>query len=203
MFKLRRPRLAAVVVIVGLVVTAAGLSETGLLHNLFAGADKPPPREFPVMEPSRPIRLAIPSLKIRADVHGLGLADDGSIAVPPLHRHRQAGWYDRGPTPGEFGPAIIVGHADTRDGPSIFHELPRIRPGAKIEVTRRDRSVGIFEVNSVESFDKKKLPAERVYGDYARPGLRLITCGGEFRGGGIGYVDNVVVFASLVDTRDP
>ncbi|HEU4424024.1 MAG TPA: class F sortase, partial [Pilimelia sp.] len=61
--------------------------------------------------------------------------------------------------------------------------------------------VAIFKVNSVERFAKTRLPAERVYGDYSRPSLRLITCGGRWLGTGIGYEDNLVVFASLVDAR--
>jgi hypothetical protein len=40
-----------------------------------------------------------------------------------------------------------------------------------------------------------------VYGDFSRPGLRLITCGGEWKGGSIGYADNIIVFASLVGSR--
>ncbi|MFI6762047.1 class F sortase [Micromonospora sp. NPDC050417] len=197
--------LAVLLVILGVFATGAGLGHSGssLWGTLASGADRPPPHDFPVMEPSRPIRVEIDSIRVRAPVHQVGLADDGSIAVPPLEKHNETGWYDRGPTPGQFGPAIIVGHADTRDGPSVFHDLVKLRPGARIEVTREDRSVAIFEVNSVEHFDKAKLPEERLYGSYERPGLRLITCGGEWVGGSIGYADNVVAFASLVDTRDP
>jgi len=195
--------LAVLFFAVGAFATVAGLGESGVWRDLLAGADKPPPREFPVLESSRPTRIAIPSIDVRVPVYGVGLADDGSIAVPPLHRQHEAGWYDRGPTPGEFGPAIIVGHIDSASGPSVFYSLPKLRPGARIEVTRRDRSVAIFEVNSVEHFDKARLPVERVYGDYTRPSLRLITCGGEFLGGGAGYADNVVVFASLVGAREP
>ncbi|MFY1632678.1 class F sortase [Solwaraspora sp. WMMB335] len=183
-------------------VVAIAASGEGSWRDILAGGNNPPPREFPVLEPSRPIRLAIPSLDVRAPVHSVGVADDGTIAVPKLYRHNQAGWYERGPTPGQFGPAIIVGHADTRDGPSVFHDLPDIEPGARIEVTRRDRAIAVFEVNTVEHFDKDELPIERVYGDYVRPGLRLITCGGRWLGDGIGYADNIVVFASLVDVRD-
>ncbi|MEJ3745785.1 class F sortase [Actinomycetes bacterium KLBMP 9797] len=194
---------AIVLAFVGLFAVAAGLGFQNGWRVWFGGGDKPPPREFPVLEPSNPRLIAIPSIGVRAPVHSVGLADDGSIAVPALHRHNEAGWYDDGPTPGEFGPAIIVGHADTKDGPSVFYKLPRLRAGAKVEVTRRDGAVAIFEVNSVERFDKAKLPANRVYGDFSRPGLRLITCGGRWVGGGIGYADNIVAFASLVDTRGP
>jgi hypothetical protein len=195
--------LAVVLILVGVFATGAGLGRSGGWLDLVGSGNKAPPRDFPVLEPSRPVRLEIPSIKVKAPVQRVGLAADGSIAVPALERHNEAGWYDRGPTPGQFGPAIIVGHADTRTGPSIFHDLVRLRAGARIQLIRADRSVAIFEVNSVEHFDKAKLPAERVYGDYSRPVLRLITCGGEWVGGGIGYADNVVAFASLVKAREP
>jgi sortase family protein len=205
---MRRPRWTGPtsigLLVVGLFATGAGLGQATNLSwpHWFRSADKPPPREFPVLDPSRPIRIAIPSLNVRASVDRVGLAGDGSIAVPPLQRHNEAGWYDQGPTPGQFGPAIIVGHADTRTGPSIFHDVTKLRPGARVEVTRQDRSVAVFEVNSVERFGKARLPAKRVYGDFSRPALRLISCGGRFEGGGIGYADNIVVFASLVSARD-
>ncbi|MEA2460873.1 MAG: hypothetical protein QOH90_1050, partial [Actinomycetota bacterium] len=37
-----------------------------------------------------------------------------------------------------------------------------------------------------------------VYGDIAHAGLRLLTCGGDFDDTTGHYLDNVVVFASLV-----
>jgi hypothetical protein len=195
--------LAVIFLLTGVFATGAGLGRTENLRwpAWLTGGNRPPPRDFPVMEPSRPVRVVIPSIEVKAPVLRVGLAPDGSIAVPPLDKHNETGWYDGGPTPGQFGPAIIVGHTDTRTGPSVFHDLGKLRAGARVEVTRADRSVAIFEVNSVEHFDKSGLPAERVYGDFRRPGLRLITCGGEWLGGSIGYADNIVAFASLVDSR--
>jgi hypothetical protein len=195
--------IAVVLAFAGVFAIGAGLGQASGWWDRLASGSRQPPREFPVLEPSRPIRIAIPSIDVRASVLGVGLADNGSIAVPPLDRHEEAGWFDRGPTPGEFGPAIIVGHTDSRGGPSVFNKLPKLKPGARIEVTRRDRTVAIFEVNSIERFGKSKLPPDRVYGDFTRPGLRLITCGGRWVGGGIGYADNIVAFASLVDTKGP
>jgi hypothetical protein len=78
---------------------------------------------------------------------------------------------------------------------------PEAAPGARIEITRRDRQVAVFEVNSVEQFRKDRIPVPRVYSDFSRPSLRLITCGGAWVGGGTGYADNVIVFASLVDAH--
>jgi hypothetical protein len=163
---------------------------------------KPPPREFPVLEASRPTRIAIPEIGVNAPVHDVGLADDGTIAVPPVNEPNETGWYESGPTPGEFGPAVLVGHVDTKTGPAVFAKLAALDPGDRVEVTRRDRSVAVFEVNSVERFDKTSVPADRVYGDFSRPALRLITCGGRWVGGATGYEDNIVVFASLVSAHD-
>lgn len=196
--------IAAALVFAGLFCVGMGLGNaTGVdISGWFRGPDEPPPREFPVLEPSRPVRLTIPSIKVEAPVLEVGLAGDGSVDVPPLSKHNQAGWFGGGPTPGQFGPALIVGHADTRTGPSIFHRLAKLKPGQRIEVLRKDRSVAIFEVNSVENFGKAKLPIKRVYGDYSRPSLRLVTCGGTWLGGSQGYSDNIVAFASLVATKD-
>jgi hypothetical protein len=196
---------AAILVFVGLFTVGAGLgAATGFdLAELFRGPDKPPPRAFPVLDPSEPERLTIRSIKVETPILQVGLAKDGSVDVPPLKRHNEAGWFGQGPTPGQFGPALIVGHVDSTTGPSVFHDLGKLKPGQKIEVLRRDNSVAIFQVNSVERFNKEKLPVKRVYGDYSRPSLRLMTCGGKWLGGRQGYRDNVVVFASLVSVSDP
>ena len=197
--------IAAILVFVGLFTVGAGLgAATGFdLSELFKGPDKPPPRAFPVLDPSRPKRLTIRSIKVEAPILQVGLAKDGSVDVPPVKRHNEAGWFGQGPTPGQFGPALIVGHADTSSGPSVFVNLGKLKPGQKIEVLRQDDSVAVFQINSVERFSKEKLPVKRVYGDYTRPSLRLMTCGGKWLGGRQGYRDNVVVFASLVKAVEP
>lgn len=195
--------LAVILVFGGLFTVGAGAgAATGFdLSELFKGPDKPPPRAFPVLEPSEPRRLTIPSIKVEAPILHVGLAADGSVDVPPVARHNEAGWFDEGPTPGQFGPALIVGHADTRTGPSVFHHLGKLKPGQRIEVLREDNRVAVFQVNSVEHFGKEKLPIKRVYADYSRPSLRLVTCGGTWLGEGRGYSDNIVVFAALTGTE--
>lgn len=148
------------------------------------------------MAPSQPVRIAVPDAGIDGRVHPVGLDRSGAIASP--HRPRQAGWYEDGPTPGQFGAAVIVGHVDDTSGPEIFHGLAAVSPGTRIEVTRRDGNVAAFEVTAVRSYDKQSLPPDEVYGDFRHPELRLITCGGAWVGGDQGYAENVVVFATLV-----
>ncbi|MFC4016800.1 class F sortase [Micromonospora sp. GCM10011542] len=196
--------LAVVLVLVGVFATGAGLGRSvDPLDWAAAGGDRPSRSESVGLSASRPIRLSVPSIRIAAPVAPVGQAADGSIAVPPLERHNETGWYDRGPTPGEPGPAVIVGHVDTKSGPSVFHDLGKVRPGDLIEVTRADRSVVVFRVDTVEHFPKDRLPAERIYGHDGPPGLRLITCGGDWVGGRTGYADNIIVFAAYQSARQP
>ena len=55
----------------------------------------------------------------------------------------------------------------------------------------------ICTVESVEAFPKTSFPAERVFDSTDRARLVLVTCGGTWVGGDIGYRDNVIVFATL------
>jgi len=191
--------LAACLLLFGLFAVGVGLGKQAGFP-LFQRAAKAPPGEFPVLDPSPPKRIRISSIGIDATVHAVGRDSDGTIAVPAMNLRNEAGWYREGPSPGEYGPAIVVGHVDTKDKPAVFHRLRELVPGARIEITRRDRMIAIFEVNSVQQYDKKSLPGN-VYRDFTRPALRLITCGGNWVGGDTGYADNIVVFASLVSSR--
>lgn len=187
------------VLVAGLVLTGMfglGLAVsalTGPLPGWFARPASPP---GDALAPSRPTSLAIPSLAVQARVRPVGLAENGAIAAPAMRQAHETGWYEDGPTPGQHGAAVIVGHVDDRGGPAVFHKLSRLRPGDLVEVTRRDRSLATFEVTEVRSYDKTALPPE-VYGDFTAPELRLITCGGRWQGRG-GYTETVVVFATLV-----
>ncbi|WP_239124277.1 class F sortase [Rhizocola hellebori] len=195
--------LAVVIVLGGLFAVGLGLGQRHgfSLADMFKPPAKAPAGPFPVLDPSPPTRINIPSIGVSAPVHAVGQEPDGTIATPALHLRNEAGWYREGPSPGQYGPAIIVGHVDTKDKPAVFHRLRELSPGQRIEIVRRDRTVAIFEVNSVEQFGKEVLPVPRVYQDFTRPGLRLITCGGNWVGGSTGYADNVIVFASLIESR--
>jgi hypothetical protein len=154
----------------------------------------------PALPPSPPDRIRIPSIRVNAPLMGLGLTPSGSLDVPPPARGNLAGWYEAGTTPGERGTAIVAGHVDNADGPAVFYHLGALRKGATIEVDRRDGDVAVFTVDTVEVYDAKDFPDEKVYGAAARPELRVITCGGGYSRS-TGYQGNVVVFAHLTGSR--
>jgi sortase (surface protein transpeptidase) len=125
----------------------------------------------------------------------LDLNSDGTIQVPA--DFNQAGWYARGPAPGETGPAVVLGHLDSYTGPAIFARLGSLRPGAEVVVLREDGSQLRFLVDRVASFSSDSFPTDQVYGATPGPALRLITCGGSFNVARARYSQNVVAFATL------
>ena len=147
------------------------------------------------MARSSPVRVEIPAIGVDSELMDLGLADDGTMEVPP--GGFPAGWYTGAPTPGELGPAIVVGHVDWR-GPAVFHDLFALELGDVVLVTREDGSTATFQVTRVEQYAKAAFPTEEVYGDIDHAGLRLITCGGMFNRATGSHDDNIVVFAVLV-----
>jgi hypothetical protein len=148
---------------------------------------------------SEPVSLDIPAIDVHSSVQQVGLDQDGAIQVPaPGPDYNDAAWYKYSPTPGELGPAIIVGHVDSAaDGPSVFFDLGALRPGDRIAVTRENRDVATFTVDTVRRFSKDRFPTQLVYGRTDHAALRLITCGGPFDDATGHYLDNIAVFASL------
>ena len=147
---------------------------------------------------SRPVELVIPSIGVRSAAFvGLGKQPDGSLEVPA--DFGRPGWFTDGPAPGQFGPAVIAGHVDSKNGPGLFYRLGALRPGAIVVVRRADGVPARFTVDKVERYAKNRFPTVAVYGDANhRSELRLITCGGNFDSSTGHYLDNVVAYAHLV-----
>ncbi|HEY0696275.1 MAG TPA: class F sortase, partial [Micromonospora sp.] len=150
------------------------------------------------MARSAPTRIVVPRIGIDAGIMSLGLRGDGSLEVPPLKQAQLAGWYRGGPSPGEIGNSVIVGHVDSRAmGPAVFYRLGALTAGDEIAVAREDGAVARFRVDSVASYPKKDFPTELVYGPTGQPSLRLVTCGGQFDSKKRTYLNNIVVTATL------
>ena len=150
--------------------------------------------EIAALPRSRPTYLRLPSLGVSSRLMSLGLADDGTLEVPP--GAYPAGWFTGAPTPGELGPAVIAGHVSYNGTPGVFAKLGQLAVHDDIIVKRRDGTVADFEVTRVARFAKNHFPSALVYGNLDYPGLRLITCGG-FNARTDTYQSNVVVFAVL------
>lgn len=156
-----------------------------------------------VLPASPPVAVSVPAIGINSPLIELGRNPDGTVEVPSLDDpDSKPGWYRNSPSPGTLGPAIILGHVDSRAfGPGVFYSLQNLQPGDTVDVTRADGTVAEFSIDSVRTVQKSDFPTLEVYGNLDHAGLRLITCGGEFDPNARSYESNIIVFASLVGSR--
>lgn len=147
-----------------------------------------PPLPAPV---APPVSVAIPAVGLLARVVPIGLNAVGQIEMPaPV----LAGWYRLGPAPGAVGPAVIVGHVDTYQGPAVFYRLTGVRTGEEIDVLRADGSHTRFVVSAVTEVRKTAFPSTAVFGPTSGATIRLITCTGPFNPTSRHYVDSLIVW---------
>lgn len=147
---------------------------------------------------AEPIRLRIPEIGLDVPFEDpLGIDERGVVEVPK--KYTTVGWYRYGPTPGEKGPAVVLGHVDSYKGPAVFHKLPQLNVGDLIEVEREDGTRATFIVEHTARYEQDDFPNEIVYGDISYAGLRLVTCMGTFDRKVQRYSHNLVVFARLIE----
>jgi sortase (surface protein transpeptidase) len=141
-------------------------------------------------------RIVIPAIGVDASIVRLGLNSDGTLEVPVSFA--TAGWWSGGPYPGNPGPAVVVGHVSSQQGPGVFYRLHDLRVGDAVTVTGPAGGGAVFVVTSLEEVSKRAFPTAQVYGPVSGAQLRLITCDGAFNQATGHFVDNLIVFGSLV-----
>lgn len=182
--------------------TASGSTPTVPGADPTIEPDPTAPTRGPILPRSVPTRLQVPSIGVDSTLRTIGLDRQGRIATPPLVKDSHAYWLTVSPTPGQLGPATIIGHVDSAAyGPGVFFRLGAMRQRDKIYITRADRTVATFEVERVVEYEKSAFPTQQVYGNLDHAGLRLITCGGTFDSAAHSYESNIVVYASLVSAH--
>ncbi|TYB49526.1 class F sortase [Actinomadura chibensis] len=195
--------LAAVIISTGVALCVVGFRLTGpdapprppaSVADIPKDASPNPELALPA---SVPKRIRIPSIKVGAPVVPVDVQPDGALGVPPLSRVDEVGWYRAGPTPGENGRSVLVGHVDSKKQPGVFYKLGALRQGRRIEVVREDGTTATFRVDGVKLVPKDRFPTKSVYGTEGGPELRLVTCGGRFNRKRGHYEDNIIVYASL------
>ncbi len=148
------------------------------------------------LDPSEPVLLRIPSIGLVASFEEpLGLNADGTVKVP--ESFDKVGRYEHTPTPGEIGPAVILGHVDSFRGPAVFYSLGEVLIGDMIAVERNDGKIAIFEVSDIDFVKQDDFPGAKVYGTVDHSAIRLVTCSGDFNRDTNRYTHNLIVYGKL------
>ncbi|TQS16569.1 class F sortase [Microbispora hainanensis] len=180
-----------------LTLTSAASSSSKPLSSSSSGAKKTTSKKAA----GRPLKISIPAIGVKAVVGSVGVDKSGVIQAPPLSKPSLTGWYRYGPAPGDQGPAVILGHVNTRKGAAVFSRLRELKRGNKIAVLRADGKMAIFTVDGIEQVSKSTFPTKRVYSNTITSSLRLITCGGVYNAKQHHYTDNIIVYATLTQTK--
>ena len=144
-----------------------------------------------------PVSVSIPAIGVDAKLVAVGLKPDGSMQTPHFGL---AAWYDKGPRPGQPGPAVVLAHVDSKaGGPDVFYRLRDLRPGDRVTVHYQNATT-TFAVTGKEEAAKSRLPTGRIWNRTTTPVLRLITCGGAFDRRAGSYLDNIIVYADQLVT---
>lgn len=163
-----------------------------------AGNTTPSTTPSVVVARSVPVALRVPVIDVSVSLSTLGLNPDKTVQVPT--KFQEPGWYRLGPTPGQVGSAVILGHVDDKEGPAVFYRLKSLRAGDKVEANLASGLVVHFVVTKVATYLKAQFPARLVYASRGYSALQLVTCGGQFDTRTGSYPSNVVVYTTLVST---
>jgi Sortase domain len=176
-----------------IVLVIAAMAVALSLGNPRASA-KPSARNL--VPPGWPQSLTIPKIGTSAPIESLSLTSGDSLHAP--FRWMDAGWYSRGPRPGEPGNAVMFGHLDSYTGPAVFWSLNTLQPGDSISIAYRDGRRLTFRVMWQHVYPTTQMPQSWMFGANRQRGVIIFTCAGIFHSGGTGYDHKLVIFARLI-----
>lgn len=194
--------LAVLAFVLSAACAAMGVA-TATSQGAGASADPCPPATAPwradasPMPAAEPVAITVDHIDACSSLVPVGVDARRRIEVPPVHTPEQAGWYRHGPTPGERGPAVVVGHVGGDGRRGVFADLADATAGDRITITRRDGTVAVFTVTGTVQVSKDWFPTRDVYGDTEGAELRMVTAGGALDPSGRSEEDNVIVYAAL------
>lgn len=128
---------------------------------------------------------------------------EGSLAPPDDDIHSVA-WYQDSAVPGsgDEGTVVMTGHVDFNGESGYASNFSRLKKGDVVTVEGESGKVFRYRVTSSPQMVPKSNPVkfnelgDKTFNRFDGPGeLVLITCGGRFIGGSLGYESNEVVTA--------
>ena len=150
-----------------------------------------------IADQKKPILISIPALSVASYVLPVS-AFNGVMEIP--EDISNVGWFIGSAPPGDTeGATVLVGHRDGVDsGKGAFYGLSTLSEGDLVTVKTEFGEQLSYQVQSIETVDKKRIPqiAAQVFSATGDPRLVLVTCGGSYVREAGGYQANVIVTAT-------
>lgn len=116
-------------------------------------------------------------------------------AMGTIDSEKVSAWYEDGPSPGEYGNAILNGHITWKKVAGVFSVLSELEVGEQLAVTYDDGSAMYFTVASSDVFTIDDWPAWVMAMDTGDTRMTLITCHGDWNSKAGTRNERVVVVA--------
>ncbi|RJQ71607.1 class F sortase [Pseudonocardiaceae bacterium YIM PH 21723] len=120
------------------------------------------------------------------------IAADGSLPIPD--GVNEATWWGAGLEAGQ-GATVLAGHVNWQNRIGPFEQLWRAAPDQRATVRDVDGTAHEYAVSEVHTVTKQELPnrAAELFDQQGPHRLVLVTCGGRWIGGRLGYDENRIV----------
>ena len=141
-------------------------------------------------------------LEVSTDKDGEPILDESGEPVytmGTIDSEKVAAWLQEGPSPGEYGNALINGHITWKKVAGVFSVLSDLEIGEQIAVTYADGSVRYFEVTSNDVFPIDDYPEWVMSLDTGDTRMTLITCHGDWNSSAGTRNERAVVVAKPVE----
>ncbi|AOS61599.1 class F sortase [Actinoalloteichus hymeniacidonis] len=159
-------------------------------------APDPPAQDAPAGVAQRPGTIRLPQGGT-ADLVRQEVGADRVLPVPD--GINEATWWGSG-LGANAGAAVFAGHVNWQGSRGPFAELWESRIGNEVSVMDRDGREWRYSVSEVYTVHKDDLPARAaaLFGQDGPHRIVLVTCGGRWQGGALGYEENRIVVATPV-----
>ncbi|MER7443802.1 class F sortase [Micromonospora avicenniae] len=148
--------------------------------------------------PGEPSHLAGPVVRLpqggTARLVRRDVGPDGTLPVPDSVG--EAAWWGVS-MDARSGAVVLAGHVDWQSASGPFAELWRAEPGESLDVVDEHGQTRRYRIGEVHTLSKDDLPqrAPTLFGEEGPHRVVLVTCGGRWLGGKIGYEFNRIVTA--------
>ena len=166
----------------------------GLPGGVVSAPAPPPPAAPEPPSGQKPGTVRLPSggtaTLVRKEV-----GSDATLPVP--EGVREATWWGAG-LGAPNGATLLAGHVNFRGAVGPFNELWKAEQGQDVTVSDADSKVFRYRISEIITLNKNELPdsAERLFSQQGPHRLVLVTCGGRWVGGDLGYNENRIVVAT-------
>lgn len=125
------------------------------------------------------------------------VSSDGALEIPDGVKYA-AYWGAK--FDGNAGATVLAGHINYAGAVGAFAQLWGVQNGQQVSIVDTAGRTFHFSITQILTLDKNTLPqqANDLFGQSGAHRLVLVTCGGQWVGGSLGYNENRVVIATPV-----